>query len=150
MKRQRHFPESEAERLTGWKNSEAKDQRLPQVFHIINEQTRQPVENPVEKVFRTGKVAGLANHTLLISKDGTETPIGDSAGADSPRGRPMFGVVLVFRDVTEQHKAQQTASHLAAVVEHSGDAIFTKNLDGIFRHGIRVRSGFSVIGQKKL
>jgi PAS domain S-box-containing protein len=127
------FLNPEAERLTGWKNSEAKDQRLPQVFHIINEQTRQPVENPVEKVFRTGKVAGLANHTLLISKDGTETPIGDSAAPIRHADGPMFGVVLVFRDVTEQHKAQQTASHLAAVVEHSGDAIFTKNLDGIIQ-----------------
>lgn len=127
------FLNPEAERLTGWKNSEAKGQTLPKVFHIIDEQTRQPVENPVEKVFHTGKVAGLANHTLLISKDGTETPIGDSAAPIRHADGPMFGVVLVFRDVTEQHKAEKTALHLAAIVEHSGDAIFTKNLDGLIQ-----------------
>jgi PAS domain S-box-containing protein len=127
------FLNPEAERLTGWKNSEVKGQPLPNVFKIINEQTRQTVENPVERVFRTGKVVGLANHTLLISKDGTETPIGDSAAPIRHADGPLFGVVLVFRDVSAQRKAQQTASRLAAVVEHSGDAIFTKNLDGVIQ-----------------
>ena len=127
------FLNPEAERLTGWKASEAKGQTLPEVFHILNEQARQPGENPVDRVFRTGKVAGLANHTLLISKDGTETPIGDSAAPIRHADGPLFGVVLVFRDVTEQRKAQQTASRLAAVVEHSGDAILTKNLDAVIQ-----------------
>jgi PAS domain S-box-containing protein len=127
------FLNSEAERLTGWQNPEAKGQPLPKVFQILNEQTRQTVENPVEKVFRTGKVAGIANHTMLLSKDGKETPIGDSAAPIRHADGPLFGVVLVFRDVTAQRKAQQTASRLAAVVEHSGDPIFTKNLDGVIQ-----------------
>jgi PAS domain S-box-containing protein len=127
------FLNPEAERLTGWKNTEANGQPLPKVFHIINEQTRQPAENPVEKVFRTGNVAGLANHTLLVAKDGTETPIDDSAAPIREPDSPLFGVVLVFRDVTEQRRAHQASARLAAIVEHSGDAIFTKDLNGIIQ-----------------
>jgi PAS domain S-box-containing protein len=127
------FLNPEAERLTGWKHPEAKGLPLPKVFQIINEQTRQAVENPVEKVFRTGKVAGLANHTLLISRDGMETPLGDSAAPIRHADGPLLGVVLVFRDVTGERKSQQAASRLAAIVEHSGDAILAKNLDGIIQ-----------------
>jgi PAS domain S-box-containing protein len=127
------FLNAEADRLTGWKNSEAADQPLATVFHIINEQTRQAAQNPVENVFRTGKVTGLANHTLLIAKDGKETPIDDSAAPIRELDSPLFGVVLVFRDVTEQRKAQQAAERLGAIIEHSGDAIFTKNLNGVIQ-----------------
>lgn len=91
------------------------------------------MENPVEMVFRTGKVAGLANHTLLISKDSRETPIGDGAAPIRHADGPHFGVVLVFRDATMERTAHQTASRLVAVVEHSGDAIFTKNLEGVIQ-----------------
>src|SRR6185295_17881342 len=69
------FLNAEAERLTGWKNAEARDQALPAVFRILNDDTREPVENPVEKVLRFGCIVGLANHTVLVRKDGTETPI---------------------------------------------------------------------------
>lgn len=69
------FLNGEAQRLTGWKSSEAVGQPLPAVFHIVNEFTRQPVENPVEKVLRLGSVVGLANHTVLIARDGRELPI---------------------------------------------------------------------------
>jgi len=127
------FLNSEAERLTGWTTVAAAGRPLPDVFRIINEQTRQPTENPVTKVFRTGKVAGLANHTILIARDDTEIPIDDSA---APIRRPdgsLSGVVLVFRDVTEDRKAQHAHARLAAIVEFSGDAIFTKNLDGIIQ-----------------
>jgi PAS domain S-box-containing protein len=127
------FLNAEAERLTGWKISEANGRPLAKVFHIINEKTRQAAENPVEKVFRTGKVTGLANHTLLISKDGRETPIDDSAAPIRELDSPLFGVVLVFRDVTEQRKAQLAAERLGAIIEHSGDAIFTKNLNGVIQ-----------------
>lgn len=127
------FLNPEAERLTGWKNFEAKGQPLPKIFQIVNEQTRQTAENPVENVCRTGRVSGLANHTVLISKDGRETPIGDSAAPIRHPDGPLFGVVLVFRDVTAQRRAQQATERLASIVEHSGDAIFTKNLEGVIQ-----------------
>jgi PAS domain S-box-containing protein len=127
------FLNPEAERLTGWKSSEAKGQALPKVFQIVNEQTPHAAENPVETVFRTGKGAELANHSLLISKDGRQIPIDDSAAPIRHADGPLFGVVLVFRDVTAQRQAQEAATQLAAIVEHSGDAIFTKNLDGVIQ-----------------
>src|ERR1700687_3480622 len=67
-----------AEALTGWPQAEALRTPLPAVFRIINEQTRQPVEDPVAKVLATGVVLGLANHTLLLARDGTGRPIDDS------------------------------------------------------------------------
>ncbi len=127
------FLNAEAERLTGWKSSEAAGQPLMRVFHILNEMSRQSVENPVEKVLRLGAVVGLANHTVLIARDGAETPIDDSAAPIRQSGGPLFGVVLVFRDVTEQRRAEQTRARLAAIVEFSGDVIIAKDLNGIIR-----------------
>ena len=77
------------------------------MFCIVNEETRAPVENPVEKVLRLGGVAGLADHTILIAKDGAETPIDDSAAPIRRPGGPLFGAVLVFRDFTERKKAEE-------------------------------------------
>jgi len=122
-----------AEKLTGWKGPEAAGQPLQRVFRLINELSRQPVENPVDKVLRLGTVTGLANHTLLLSKDGRELPIDDSAAPIRQPGGQLIGVVLVFRDVTEQRKAQESRARLAAIIQYSGDAIFTKNLDGIIQ-----------------
>jgi PAS domain S-box-containing protein len=101
------FLNTQAEQMTGWKTSEAQGQMLPVVFKIVNEITRRPVENPVEKVLRVGVVVGLANHTILLAKDGTETPIDDSAAPIRPVNGPIFGAVLVFRDVTAQREAQR-------------------------------------------
>ncbi len=101
------FANAEAERLTGWTIAEARGQPLPAVFRIINETTRQPAENPVEKVLRLGKVVGLANHTVLISKDGRETPIDDSAAPIREPLGPLYGVVLVFRDFSEHKEAER-------------------------------------------
>jgi PAS domain S-box-containing protein len=67
-----------AETLTGWTAREAVGRNITEVFHIVNEQTRQTVDNPVQKVLREGKVVGLANHTVLIARDGREVPIADS------------------------------------------------------------------------
>lgn len=96
----------EAERLTGWGSVEAVGRPLPEIFKIINEDTRVRVENPVEKVLRLGTIVGLANHTLLIRKDGAEIPIDDSAAPIREAGGPLSGVVLIFRDFSEQKKAE--------------------------------------------
>jgi PAS domain S-box-containing protein len=127
------FINAEARRMTGWKEAEAAGRPLPEVFRIINELTRQPTENPVEKVLRLGRVVGLANHTILLAKNGREIPIDDSAAPIRNPDGPIFGVVLVFRDATEQRKAQETHARLAAIIEFSGDAIVTKNLDGVIQ-----------------
>jgi PAS domain S-box-containing protein len=124
------FLNPEAEHLTRWKSIEARGHDLPKVFRIINEETRQPAENPVEKVLRFGKVVGLANHTLLIANDGTEIPIDDCAAPIHDPGGSRFGVVLVFRDSSEQRKAQEARNRLATIVDSSEDAIISKNLEG--------------------
>jgi PAS domain S-box-containing protein len=125
------FINSEAERLTGWKSADAIGKSLASVFHIVNEVTRQTAENPVDEVLHAGKTVGLANHTILIARDGTEIPIDDSAAPIRSADGATFGVVMVFRDVAEQRTAQVARARLAAIVEFSGDAIITKDLDGI-------------------
>jgi PAS domain S-box-containing protein len=94
-----------ARQLTGW-GDEALGAPLASVFNIINEYTRAVTENPVEKVFKQGTVVGLANHTILISKDGGERAIDDSAAPIRDKDGQIVGVVLVFRDVTEQRAAE--------------------------------------------
>lgn len=91
-----------AENLTGWKETEARGKPLEEVFDIINEQTRQKVENPAEKVLKEGIIVGLANHTILVSRDGRETPIADSGAPVKTAEGQIFGVVLVFRDQSEE------------------------------------------------
>jgi len=111
------FLNREAERLTGWPTAEAAKRSLPEVFHIINEHSRERVENPVEKVLRLGKVVGLANHTILIARDGGETPIDDSAAPIRDHHGNVFGTVLVFRDFTEQKKVQAALSNSKVELE---------------------------------
>lgn len=96
-----------AEALTGWSNQEAMGRPFHDVFRIINEQTRQPCENPVHKVLATGQIIGLANHTILIAKDGTERCIADSCAPICDKQSRIIGAVLVFRDVTEHHKTEK-------------------------------------------
>jgi two-component system cell cycle sensor histidine kinase/response regulator CckA len=111
------FLNPEAERLTSWPQKDALGQPLAAVFRIINEQTRQPVENPVDKVLRMGTVVGLANHTVLITKDGRELPIDDSGAPVRQANGSVSGVVLVFRDFTERRKAEERTKHLASFPE---------------------------------
>jgi PAS domain S-box-containing protein len=120
-----------AESLTGWTEKEAMGRPLGDVFRVVNEETGEALENPVERVLRLGIRAGLANHSAVIAKDGTRTPIDDSAAPIQEGDGPIHGVVLVFRDVREQRAAERARARLAAIVEHSGDAIFTKDLNGV-------------------
>jgi PAS domain S-box-containing protein len=119
-----------AEELTGWTAAEARGQRLQDIFRIMNERTRQPLEDPCRKVLATGRTVGLANHTVLISRQGNERPIDDSAAPITNEVGEILGVVLVFRDATEARRAQETAERLAAIVEYSDDAIIGKDLQG--------------------
>lgn len=109
------FVNAVAEQLTGWKFEEANGLPLETVFNIVNEQTRQPVENPVVRAVRDGVVVGLANHTTLISKDGTERPIDDSAAPIRDSTGEILGSVLVFRDVTNQRRTETMNRLLAEV-----------------------------------
>ncbi len=92
----------EAERLTGWTKAEASAQPLENIFKIIHEETLESMQNPVELVLKTAKAVNLANHTILISKDGKKLPIADSAAPIIDHEGDIVGVVLVFRDVTEK------------------------------------------------
>jgi PAS domain S-box-containing protein len=96
-----------AESLTGWTNEEAAGRNLEEVFHIINEQSREVCENPVTKVVKSGQIVELENHTVLVAKDGRERSIADSGAPILDAQSRIIGVVLVFRDVTEQIKTEK-------------------------------------------
>lgn len=95
-----------AENLTGWNQDLAKDKPLKDIFTIINEYTRKTVENPVDKVFKEGKIVGLANHTILISKEGQEYHIDDAAAPIKDTNGIIDGIVLTFRDITEKRETE--------------------------------------------
>jgi two-component system cell cycle sensor histidine kinase/response regulator CckA len=124
-----------AEQLTGWTEAEAANRPLDEVFHIVSQETRHPVENPVVRVLRKGTVVGLTNHTLLISKDGKEIPIADSgAPISDPQGNAI-GVVLVFRDQTEERLTQRLVETRLSLIEyaanHTLDELMTQALDEV-------------------
>jgi PAS domain S-box-containing protein len=98
-----------AEALTGWATAEAVGQPLETVFQIINEETRNKVENPVTKSLRDGHVVGLANHTILIRKDGGERSIDDSAAPIRAASGEVIGVVLIFRDISDRRRIERAA-----------------------------------------
>jgi PAS domain S-box-containing protein len=102
-----NFVNPTAETITGWTLAEAVNKPLAEVFQIINEETRQPVENVFSVVRREGIVVGLANHTLLLAKDGREIPIEDSGAPIKDKSGKMIGVIVVFHDVTERRRAEQ-------------------------------------------
>lgn len=105
-----------AEALTGWNQEDAFARSLEDVMPIVNEETRARVENPIRRVIAEGRIVGLANHTVLLARDGVERPIEDSAAPIRDRDGRTLGVVLVFRDVTESRRADV---ELRASVEHA-------------------------------
>ena len=128
------FLNSVAEELTGWTQDDSQGQPLNKVFPIVNERTRLPVENPVDKVLRDGTIVGLANHTVLIAKDGTERLIDDSAAPIRDGRGEMIGVVLTFRDVTEQRRAEDeiraSEGRKRAILETALDCIVSMDHEG--------------------
>ena len=108
-----------AEKLTGWTQKEAIGLPLIEIFRIINEDTRQTVDNPAAKVLRSGVVVGLANHTMLVARDGRETPIDDCGSPIIDDGGEVTGTVLVFRDITDRRQSdgalRRAQAELAAV-----------------------------------
>lgn len=123
-----------AESLTGWNTADAKGRPLAEVFRIANEETRRVVDNPVDKVLREGATVGLANHTVLIARDGSERPIDDSAAPIRGDGGELLGVVLVFRDVTESKAAERELAAnrrlLRTVLDQTPAVIYVKDRSG--------------------
>ena len=143
-----------AERVTGWLEGDARGRPLPVVFRIVNQYTRQPVESPVSKVIREGVVVGLANHTVLIARDGIERPIDDSGAPIRDHTGKIIGVVLVFRDVTERARVErvlrQNEQDLLRALEER--EVMARNLhDGIIQEiyaiGLGVEECQRLVGQ---
>ncbi len=103
-----------AEKLTGWAEADAVGIPIEHVFCIVNEESRAVVESPVKRVLREGKMVGLANHTVLVAKDGIEHPIADSGAPIRDERDAIQGVVLVFRDQTEERRKERELARLAA------------------------------------
>lgn len=124
-----------AEMLTGWKQDEAREKPLEQVFRIVNEDTRLGVEDPCAKVLRTGTIVGMANHTVLIGKDGTERPIDDSAAPIRDVAGQIRGVVVVFRDVSEKRQADKalvrSQRELADFFDNAAIPLHSAGPDGV-------------------
>ena len=133
LERRVTFLNAVGEELTGWTAAEAQGRPLTDVFRIFNETTRQPVENPALRALKLGTIIGLANHTVLIARDGSERPIDDSAAPIRDETGTINGAVLVFRDIAERRRAEVAQARLAAIVESSDDAIVGKTLDGIIQ-----------------
>jgi PAS domain S-box-containing protein len=130
------FMNSVAQSLTGWSHAEAAGKSMDLVFDIVNKETRRPVENPVKKVFREGNVVGLADHTLLLSKDGKEFDIEDSAAPILTDTGEGFGVVLVFRDITQKKMADEETKRqkelLQLILESIADGVVVADSNGKF------------------
>ena len=106
-----------AEHLTGWSLVEAQGRPIGDVFVILDERTRRPAENPALRALAEGRIQGLANHTVLIARDGSEHGIDDSAAPIRDENGSILGVVLVFRDVTEKRKADRLRAARLAVAQ---------------------------------
>ncbi len=120
-----------AQSMLRLQETEIVGKHLDEVFQIVNEFSRARVASPVSQVLAEGRIVGMANHTVLIAKDGTEIPIDDSGAPIRDEKGTIQGTVLVFRDVTARRRAEETSRLLASIVESSDDAIFSKDLNAI-------------------
>jgi PAS domain S-box-containing protein len=127
------FMNAVAEDLTGWSQEDALGHMLPDIFPIFHEDTRAPVRNPAMEALETNSIIRLANHTVLISRDGQERAIDDSASPIRDELGAIVGSVLVFRDVSDRRRTEAARAHLAAIVESSDDAIVSKSLQGVIQ-----------------
>jgi PAS domain S-box-containing protein len=109
--------------LTGWSEDEAQGIDCHEVFHIVNETTRRETESPVTKVIRDGVISGLANHTILIARDGVEHNIDDSGSPIRDKAGILIGVVLIFRDVTARRKSEQAHQEQQQILQTLFDHI---------------------------
>ncbi len=138
---------SVAQSLTGWTLDEAMGRPLDEIFVISNEETGEIVDNPVHKALREGKIVGLANHTKLKSKSGTEIVIDDSAAPIRDTKGNLYGVVLVFRDTTDRRKAEtnlnETVEHLRRANEDLKQFAFAASHD--FQEPLRMINSYSQI-----
>ncbi len=131
-----------AQFLTGWKHEDAIGKSLADIFNIVNEKTRKKVEDPVTKVIRKGKIVGLANHTILISKDGTEIPIDDSGAPIKDEKGNIIGIVLVFHDIVERYEAEKKLQES----EKRYRSMYEYALSGLYRS--RISDGKMLLANK--
>ena len=124
-----------AERLTGWTQEQAAGRAVDEIFHIINQETRQPTTIPVKATLAHGTVHGLANHTVLVARDGSECAIADSCAPIRDRDGQVVGAVLIFRDVTREYAAQQALRDSAALIQ----TVLNTVVDGVIT--IHARGG---------
>ena len=117
-----------AQALTGWAQTDALGHLLSEIFQIVHEATREPVDNPAMRALQTGSTIRLANHAILRTRTGEEHAVDDSAAPIRDEAGATVGAVLVFRDVSEQRRTDLARAHLAAIVESSEDAIVSKTL----------------------
>jgi PAS domain S-box-containing protein len=114
-----------AVKLTGWTQAKAFGRPISEIFHIINQSTRQPATIPVMETLAHGTIQGLANHTVLIARGGSECAIADSCAPIRNRDGQVIGAVLVFRDVTEEYAVQQTLEEQQVELELQNEELRT-------------------------
>ncbi|MDH7515506.1 MAG: PAS domain S-box protein [Bacteroidota bacterium] len=123
-----------AENLTGWKQADALGRPVAEIFDIIHEQTRKPVDSPVHIVLRTNVSVGVSNGTILRAKDGTEIPVDSSASPIKNEGKELVGAVLIFRDVTERKRAlrmiKKSEEHYRQLFEWSLAGVYKADMQG--------------------